>query len=1200
MTTPNQTINLFSQLVYTIDSNTQLPISSGLIQAADGNGLRVWESVFQVISTQGGNENFPIQYLPSTLQSLSNSTGTGPTGAAAGLFTWVTNGLEVINGSTVAKPLAAIQAWDANAYSVEGYRQGAFITFQTAQTDASCSAGFSENPSALTSYSNIDFGYLCGAASDLYVVEGGVNQSSVGPYTSSTQLGIQYDGRTVIYYKDTTPVYSTLRGYGNPLYLDVTIRDPGAIVQNVHFAPMGGIGPTGIQGPTGPTGATGFTGPTGRTGASGVTGPTGRTGSQGATGWTGRTGATGVTGPTGTTGSTGPTGPTGATGPSANASTYILGSVTDNNPPVGRFSVDNADFSNLTNVKVNSLDTFGVNKSGFFSRIGAGSLLHFVNTVTLAEHIYLVGAVTNFFTYWAFNLGYLSGDVVNPPIGSIYTISFDTVGGEGPTGFTGPVGATGPTGAIGTPGTAVNTGATGPTGYTGWTGPTGVTGPTGPTGYTGWTGPTGPTGVTGWTGYTGYTGYTGNTGSTGVTGPTGPLYFGNTLAVAAYSLSASQHILSGTSATIVFDLYGATNSNGTITSTYGTGTGILTNGSSETLSYLITGAVTTNVAGAQFVEIRRNGVTVLARFATTTTSGNYVAAFSCVVIVHATETIRATFVNNMGGDSYITGSIAFTQLDYVLGPTGSTGPLGTTGYTGYSGDTGFTGYTGVTGPTGFTGFTGPAGTATATGATGSTGATGPTGRTGSTGSTGSTGPTGTTGATGRAGISTNTGATGATGDAGGTGPTGSTGPVGTDGIATNTGATGYTGHTGSTGPTGAIGSTGTPGTAVNTGATGETGPTGFTGPTGSVGATGLTGYTGFTGFTGPTGKFGPAGVTGPSGPTGFTGWTGVTGPTGPTGFTGWTGNTGPTGVTGPTGTTGFTGWTGYTGWTGPTGPTGITGPTGPTGYTGYTGVPGSATTTGATGPTGPTGYTGANTYYIFDGGEPTTSFEDGPAFNCGGAGATGNTGPSGLYNGANIVMQLRHAIASEWATVNPILAVGELGYETNTGQFKIGDGVTRWNLLPYGGLNGPTGNTGSTGNTGPVPTNVNSLTVNGTLSVQEIQELATARTGATGVVTHNWLNGAIFYHTGLVSNFTCNIISLPLTANRSYVVVLILDQGATPYYASAVQINGISETMKWPNAFVPPVNANRTEVQSLTLYYTGSTWIVLSQLTSFG
>ena len=41
-----------------------------------------------------------------------------------------------------------------------------------------------------------------------------------------------------------------------------------------------------------------------------------------------------------------------------------------------------------------------------------------------------------------------------------------------------------------------------------------------------------------------------------------------------------------------------------------------------------------------------------------------------------------------------------------------------------------------------------------------------------------------------------------------------------------------------------------------------------------------------------------------------------------------------------------------------------------------------------------------------------------------------------------------------------------MGIETDTELFKIGDGVTRWNVLRYGGLHGPTGTTGPTGPTG--------------------------------------------------------------------------------------------------------------------------------------
>lgn len=49
------------------------------------------------------------------------------------------------------------------------------------------------------------------------------------------------------------------------------------------------------------------------------------------------------------------------------------------------------------------------------------------------------------------------------------------------------------------------------------------------------------------------------------------------------------------------------------------------------------------------------------------------------------------------------------------------------------------------------------------------------------------------------------------------------------------------------------------------------------------------------------------------------------------------------------------------------------------------------------------------------------------------------------------IVQQRRDIASRWAKVNPILQQGEVGYETDTRQRKIGNGVTPWNDLPYDG-----------------------------------------------------------------------------------------------------------------------------------------------------
>ena len=46
-------------------------------------------------------------------------------------------------------------------------------------------------------------------------------------------------------------------------------------------------------------------------------------------------------------------------------------------------------------------------------------------------------------------------------------------------------------------------------------------------------------------------------------------------------------------------------------------------------------------------------------------------------------------------------------------------------------------------------------------------------------------------------------------------------------------------------------------------------------------------------------------------------------------------------------------------------------------------------------------------------------------------------------------IQNKYDTAAEWSTNNPILFTGEIGYESDTGKFKIGDGEKNWNDLPY-------------------------------------------------------------------------------------------------------------------------------------------------------
>ena len=47
------------------------------------------------------------------------------------------------------------------------------------------------------------------------------------------------------------------------------------------------------------------------------------------------------------------------------------------------------------------------------------------------------------------------------------------------------------------------------------------------------------------------------------------------------------------------------------------------------------------------------------------------------------------------------------------------------------------------------------------------------------------------------------------------------------------------------------------------------------------------------------------------------------------------------------------------------------------------------------------------------------------------------------------LIQFKRGLATSWTTQNPLLKIGEPGFEWDTGKLKIGDGRNHWNDLPY-------------------------------------------------------------------------------------------------------------------------------------------------------
>ena len=52
-------------------------------------------------------------------------------------------------------------------------------------------------------------------------------------------------------------------------------------------------------------------------------------------------------------------------------------------------------------------------------------------------------------------------------------------------------------------------------------------------------------------------------------------------------------------------------------------------------------------------------------------------------------------------------------------------------------------------------------------------------------------------------------------------------------------------------------------------------------------------------------------------------------------------------------------------------------------------------------------------------------------------------------NVAELQLQMRRGTAADWTSADPVILSGEIGYETDTGFWKWGDGVTAWTSLTY-------------------------------------------------------------------------------------------------------------------------------------------------------
>lgn len=149
-------------------------------------------------------------------------------------------------------------------------------------------------------------------------------------------------------------------------------------------------------------------------------------------------------------------------------------------------------------------------------------------------------------------------------------------------------------------------------------------------------------------------------------------------------------------------------------------------------------------------------------------------------------------------------------------------------------------------------------------------------------------------------------------------------------------------------------------------------------------------------------------------------------------------------------------------------------------------------------------------------------------------------------------IQFRRGTASQWTSANPTLASGELGFETDTGYAKIGNGSTAWNSLPYslagGDIAGVTAGTGLSGGG-------TSGTVTVSIDTSVTADLSTAQTLTNKTLTAPVINLALNAQTGTTYTFALTDNGKLVTASNASAQTYSIPTNASVAFPTGTQIN---------------------------------------------
>jgi hypothetical protein len=223
----------------------------GIGGCGEGNGFEAYNGSIDADTNAWCDVAFQIQNgalnvtgSGATPRTLRDYSYTGTLDATSDVAL-IAGGGCLINGNTATKT-GATGAYDASAYSRDGYTGGAFMSASVTSTHSSRPIfGLNTDPTADNDYGSIDYGIHASSNWQLYAFESGAAILIAPSYTVDDVLTVQYDGARVYYLQNGNVRRAVAAPAGLKFYFDSSMLAQGDVIRNIRFGPMSAVADIG-------------------------------------------------------------------------------------------------------------------------------------------------------------------------------------------------------------------------------------------------------------------------------------------------------------------------------------------------------------------------------------------------------------------------------------------------------------------------------------------------------------------------------------------------------------------------------------------------------------------------------------------------------------------------------------------------------------------------------------------------------------------------------------------------------------------------------------------------------------------------------------------------------------------------------------------------------------------------------------------